>query len=156
MSYSVPSAPKKYRIHHIMSWYKYQQYTPWHLDSIADYIAECEEHSKIYDEQVIVLRDNVIRITGVLVGPQRIASRLMATWMCATIQVRNTHLMERTRYSRKSVANKNDYISNSLENGFVSVIRVWFTGWWFLSRVLFLQWVRVRDAMLRYLHLWIF
>ena len=55
---------KNYRTHYIRSWYAYQQITPSHLHSIEHYNADCEEHAKLYDADVMVLRDNVTKITG--------------------------------------------------------------------------------------------
>lgn len=57
--------PRKYRTFSIKSWYAYQQSTPSHLHSIEHYNARCEELAKGYaDDDVMVLRDEVTRITG--------------------------------------------------------------------------------------------
>jgi hypothetical protein len=64
MSSTVASTPKKYRTHYICSWYAYQQTTPSHLHSIEHYNADCEERAKCYDEHVMVIRNNVTKITG--------------------------------------------------------------------------------------------
>jgi hypothetical protein len=58
------TAPKKYRTHYICSWYAYQKTTPSHLHSIEHYNADCEERAKYYDEHVMVIRNNVTKITG--------------------------------------------------------------------------------------------
>ena len=57
--------PRKYRTFSIKSWYAYQQSTPSHLHSIEHYNARCEELAKGYaDDDVMILRDEVTRITG--------------------------------------------------------------------------------------------
>jgi len=61
---AAPLAPKKYRTHHIRSWHAYQKIAPSHLHSIEHYNAECEEYAKLYDADVMVLRDHVTKITG--------------------------------------------------------------------------------------------
>lgn len=53
-----------YRTHYISSWHNYQRDTPSHLHSIAHYNAYCEERAKLYDRNAMVLRDNVVKITG--------------------------------------------------------------------------------------------
>lgn len=58
------AAQKKYRTYSIKSWHAYQQSTPSHLHSIAHYYANCEELAKGCPEYVMVLRDEVTRITG--------------------------------------------------------------------------------------------
>ena len=55
---------KNYRTHFIRSWYEYQRSTPSHLHSIEHYNAECKEHANLYDAHVMVLRENVTKITG--------------------------------------------------------------------------------------------
>jgi len=60
----VATAPKKYRTYHIRSWHAYQQTTPSHLHSIEHYNAACEEYAKLYEEDVMVLRDNVTKVKG--------------------------------------------------------------------------------------------
>ena len=58
------TAATKYRTHYISSWHAYQRDTMSHLHSIEHYNAECEERAKLYDTHVMVLRNNVTRITG--------------------------------------------------------------------------------------------
>lgn len=58
------TAEKKYRTHYTRSWHAYQQIAPSHLHSIEHYNAECEEHAKLYDKDVMFLRENVTKITG--------------------------------------------------------------------------------------------
>lgn len=53
-----------YRTHSIYSWHRYQSFAPSHLQSIEHYIADCQEHVKLYDENVMFLRDNITKITG--------------------------------------------------------------------------------------------
>lgn len=53
-----------YRTHYICSWHEYQQNTPSHLHSIEHYNVYCEEKAKLYDEHVMVIRNNVTKITG--------------------------------------------------------------------------------------------
>ena len=55
---------KKYRSHYTRSWYAYQKIAPSHLHSIEHYNADCEEHAKLYDKDVMFLRENVTKITG--------------------------------------------------------------------------------------------
>jgi hypothetical protein len=57
------SSPK-YRTHYIRSWYDYQQNAQSHLHSIEHYNASCEEHANLYDKHVMILRNNVTKITG--------------------------------------------------------------------------------------------
>lgn len=61
---AAPLATKKYRTHYIRSWHAYQKIAPSHLHSIEHYNAECEEYAKLYDADVMVLRDHVTKITG--------------------------------------------------------------------------------------------
>ncbi len=61
---TVATTPTKYRTHYICSWYAYQKTTPSHLHSIEHYNADCEERAKCYDEHVMVIRNNVTKITG--------------------------------------------------------------------------------------------
>ena len=61
---AAPTAPKKYRTHYIRSWHAYQKIAPSHLHSIEHYNADCEEHAKLYNADVMVLRDHVTKITG--------------------------------------------------------------------------------------------
>ena len=58
------AATAGYRTHYIRSWHNYQRDTPSHLHSIAHYNADCEEHAKLSDRNAMVLRDNVVKITG--------------------------------------------------------------------------------------------
>jgi len=53
-----------YRTHYICSWHNYQRDAPSHLHSIAHYNAYCEERAKLYDRHAMVLRNNVVKITG--------------------------------------------------------------------------------------------
>lgn len=55
---------KKYRTYTIKSWYRYQQSTPSHLHSIEHYYADCNEYANTCEENIMVLRDEVTRITG--------------------------------------------------------------------------------------------
>ena len=64
MSTSPANLKKKYRTFSIKSWHVYQQNTPSDLHSIEHYYARCEELAKGSPEYVMVLRDEVIRITG--------------------------------------------------------------------------------------------
>jgi hypothetical protein len=54
----------KYRTYSIKSWHAYQQITPSDLHSIEHYYAKCEELAKDCPEDVMVLRDEITRITG--------------------------------------------------------------------------------------------
>ena len=58
------AATAGYRTHYIRSWHNYQLNIPSHLHSIAHYNADCEERAKLYDRNAMVLRDNVVKITG--------------------------------------------------------------------------------------------
>jgi hypothetical protein len=58
------AATAGYRTHYIRSWHNYQLNVPSHLHSIAHYNADCEERAKLYDRNAMVLRDNVVKITG--------------------------------------------------------------------------------------------
>lgn len=93
-----------YRTHYISSWHNYHRDTPSHLYSIAHYNAYCEERANLYDRHTMVLRNNVVKITG--------------WYWCAGFpaqncvegdrDVRNTHSTARIRFSRQSLgANKN-------------------------------------------------
>ena len=64
MSSTTAATPKKYRNHYTRSWNEYQQLAPSHLHSIEHYNKECEEHAKLYDEDVMFLRENITKITG--------------------------------------------------------------------------------------------
>jgi len=60
-----PAPALTYRTHYIYSWHRYQSHTQANLHSIDHYNAACEEYARnTNDETVMVLRDNVIRITG--------------------------------------------------------------------------------------------
>jgi len=61
---AIASIQKNYRTHYIRSWYEYQRVTPSHLHSIEHYNSECEEYAKLYGDHVMVLRENVTKITG--------------------------------------------------------------------------------------------
>ena len=61
---AAPTQSKEYRTHYIRSWHAYQKIAPSHLHSIEHYNAECEEYAKLYDADVMVLRDHVTKITG--------------------------------------------------------------------------------------------
>ncbi len=54
----------KYRTHYIYSWHRYQSHTKSSLQSIDHYNAACEEHAKLYEGDIMVLRDNVTHISG--------------------------------------------------------------------------------------------
>ena len=54
----------KYTTYYIMSWHRYQSITPSHFHSIEHYNMTCEEHAKLYGENVMFLRENVEKITG--------------------------------------------------------------------------------------------
>ena len=59
------AATAGYRTFSIKSWHAYQQVTPSHLHSIEHYYARCEELAKGHvDDDVMILRDEVTRITG--------------------------------------------------------------------------------------------
>ena len=59
---SVPHT--KYTTYIVESWYNYQSSVPSHLHSIPHYNAYCEERAKLYGGHVMVLRDEVTKITG--------------------------------------------------------------------------------------------
>lgn len=64
MSSAIDAAPR-YRTHYIYSWHRYQSHTPSHLHSVDHYNTACEEYAQnTNDDTVMVLRDNVTRITG--------------------------------------------------------------------------------------------
>ena len=56
--------PRKYTTYTIKSWYMYQLNMPSHLHSIEHYNAHCEELAKLCNKHVMVLRDEVTKITG--------------------------------------------------------------------------------------------
>jgi hypothetical protein len=66
LTYSImSSAPAtQYRTYLIRSWHEYQRITPSKHHSIEHYNADCEEHAKLYDAHILVLRENVTKITG--------------------------------------------------------------------------------------------
>jgi hypothetical protein len=58
------AAVKKYRTYIVKSWHEYQRFIGSHLHSIEHYIETCKEDAKLYGDDVMVLRDNVTKITG--------------------------------------------------------------------------------------------
>ena len=54
----------RYRTYQIRSWYEYQRCTPSHLHSIAHYNKTCEEYATPSNSHVMVLREDVTKITG--------------------------------------------------------------------------------------------
>jgi hypothetical protein len=54
----------QYRTYLIRSWHEYQRITPSKHHSISHYNTHCEEHAKLYDAHILVLRENVTKITG--------------------------------------------------------------------------------------------
>jgi len=54
----------KYTTYYVMSWHRYQSITPSHLQSIEHYNKTCLEDAKLYGDNVMVLRENVEKITG--------------------------------------------------------------------------------------------
>ena len=64
-TFTAAATQEKYRTYSIKSWHEYQQNTPSHLHSIEHYNARCEELAKGHaDDDVMILRDEVTRITG--------------------------------------------------------------------------------------------
>ena len=53
-----------YTTHMIMSWHHYQRVTPSCFHSINHFKKDCEEKVKFQGDHVMVLRDNVVNITG--------------------------------------------------------------------------------------------
>lgn len=53
-----------YTTYYIRPWNDYQRITPSHLHSIEHYNKMCEEYATLYGENVMVLRENVEKITG--------------------------------------------------------------------------------------------
>lgn len=53
-----------YRTYQIRSWYGYQRCTPSHLHSIPHYNKTCEEYATPSNSHVMVLREDVTKITG--------------------------------------------------------------------------------------------
>ena len=64
MSSASAIAAPKYRTYAIKSWHEYQRFTPSHLHSIQHYNQTCEEDAKLSGDHVMVLRDEIIKITG--------------------------------------------------------------------------------------------
>jgi hypothetical protein len=60
---SVRAAPR-YRTYTIRSWHQYQSIAPSHLHSIEHYNQTCEEDATLYEAHIMVLRDEVTKITG--------------------------------------------------------------------------------------------
>jgi hypothetical protein len=55
----------EYTNYKVLSWYLYQSKTPTHLQSIEHFHKTyCLEQAKLYDENVIVLCENAIKMTG--------------------------------------------------------------------------------------------
>lgn len=46
------------------SWHNYQSCTPSHLHSIDHYNTTCKDDARLYGDHVMVLRDNITKITG--------------------------------------------------------------------------------------------
>lgn len=53
-----------YITHLIRSWYDYQRVTAGHLQTIQHYNQTCETDAVLYGSNVMILRDNVVKITG--------------------------------------------------------------------------------------------
>lgn len=53
-----------YTTHTILDWNWFQRVTPSCFHSIDYYNKQCEEKTKLYGEHIMVLRDNVVKITG--------------------------------------------------------------------------------------------
>ena len=53
-----------YRTYQIRSWYEYQRFAPSHLHSILHYNKTCEEYATPSNSHVMVLREDVTKITG--------------------------------------------------------------------------------------------
>ena len=64
MSSSRVAPTPQYRTYSIRSWHEYQRVTPSEHHSIAHYNAHCEERARLYDAHILVLRENVTKITG--------------------------------------------------------------------------------------------
>ncbi len=54
----------QYTTYCVRSWHDYQRITPSHLHSIEHYNKMCYEHAALFDKNVMVLRENVEKITG--------------------------------------------------------------------------------------------
>jgi hypothetical protein len=63
-STAAAASSKKYRTYSIRSWHEYQKIAPSHLHSINHYNSSCEEYVKHCEDHVMVLRENVTKITG--------------------------------------------------------------------------------------------
>ena len=63
-SITVAVAAPKYRTYLVRGWHNYQRSTPSHLHSIGHYNKSCEEDVKLYGDHIMVLRDEVTKITG--------------------------------------------------------------------------------------------
>lgn len=62
---SITSVPvPNYRTYIIESWHRYQSSVQTHFHSILHYNAYCEKRANLYGEDVMVLRDEVTKITG--------------------------------------------------------------------------------------------
>lgn len=64
MSATTSVQTNKYTTYRVTSWYSYQLSVPSHLHSIQHYNAHCEEVAKLCDKHIMVLRDEVTKITG--------------------------------------------------------------------------------------------
>jgi hypothetical protein len=53
-----------YRTHRIMSWHWFQRVHSSTLHTVEDYNRVCEEDAQREEGHVMVLRDNVVKITG--------------------------------------------------------------------------------------------
>jgi len=53
-----------YTTYSIQSWYEYQRFVPSHLHSIAHYNKTCEEYATPSNSHVMVLREDVTKLTG--------------------------------------------------------------------------------------------
>ena len=61
---TVATPQRKYRTYIVKSWHEYQRFIGSHLHSIEHYNETCKEDAALYGEDVMVLRDNVTKITG--------------------------------------------------------------------------------------------
>ena len=71
----------------VLSWYEYQSTTPSHLQSIEHFHKTCQEKTKLYGDDVIVLCQNAIEI-----GPDRCVNG-----MCASTAISDGFINVRTR-----------------------------------------------------------
>ncbi len=53
-----------YTTHHTMDWHWFQRVHSSNLHTIENYNRICEEDARLYGDHVMVLRDNVVKITG--------------------------------------------------------------------------------------------